>query len=191
MLILPALKRLENLHVFSVAGISSVSDDFVVEFVARLGHNLQELVLSDSTNLTDASMKAIAEVCPGILALNLVNLIKLTDSAVGYLANGCQALEKLILCRNTFSDEGIAAFLEASGELLQELSLNNVKKVNTDTAISLATKSRKLQRVFGCIQITDTFLNGHSNAEVKIVGLKMTPLLEHCRVLIPDNPFKY
>ncbi|KAK4774614.1 hypothetical protein SAY86_009549 [Trapa natans] len=219
MLILPALKRLENLQVLSVAGISSVSDDFVVEFVAQLGHNLRELVLSDCTNLTDASIKTIAEVCPGLLALNLVNLTKLTDSAVGYLANGCQALEKLILCRNTFSDEGIAAFLEASGELLQELSLNNVKKVSTDTAISLAKKSRKLQsldlswcrnmtdeafglivdscsclkelKVFGCTQITDTFLNGHSNAEVKIVGLKMAPLLEHCRVLIPDNPLKY
>lgn len=37
----------------------------------------------------------------------------------------------LIFCLflHALSDEAIAAFLETSGELLQELSLNNVKKV--------------------------------------------------------------
>ncbi|OWM74419.1 hypothetical protein CDL15_Pgr013323 [Punica granatum] len=219
MLMLPALKKLEHLQVLSVGGISSLSDDFVREFIALRGHGIRELVLSDCTNLTDASVKAIADTCPGLLALNLVNLTNLTDSTVGYLANGCQAIEKLILCRNNFSDEAIAAFLETSGEHLQELSLNNIKKVGPNTAISIAKGARKLRsldlswcrnmadealglivdscsclrelRVFGCTQISDAFLNGHSNEEVQIIGLKMAPILGHCRVSLPQNPLKY
>ena len=38
-------------------------------------------------------------------------------------------ISQLFLPSSGDSDEAIAAFLEASGELLKELSLNNVKKV--------------------------------------------------------------
>lgn len=47
MLILRALKTFEHLQVLSVGGISSISDDFVMEFIAQRGHNIRELVLSD------------------------------------------------------------------------------------------------------------------------------------------------
>ncbi|XP_015572876.1 uncharacterized protein LOC8281183 [Ricinus communis] len=207
MLILPSLKKLEHLEVLSLAGIQTVCDDFVREFVVACGHNIKEFGLADCTKLTDSSLKVIAETCPGLCALNLVNLRKLTDSTLGFLANGCREIQTLKLCRNAFSDEGIAAFLESSGDLLKELSLNNVKKVGHHTAISLARRSRNLisldlswcrnlsdeavglivdscsslrvLKLFGCGQITKVFLDGHSNPEVKIIGLKMSPVLEH------------
>ena len=47
MLILPALQMLENLEVLSVAGILTVSDDFVSEFVSTHGSRMKELVLAD------------------------------------------------------------------------------------------------------------------------------------------------
>lgn len=53
-------------------------------------------------NLTDASMKVIAEHCPGLHALNLMNLNKLTDLSLEYLANFSQALRTLKLRRNPF-----------------------------------------------------------------------------------------
>lgn len=53
-------------------------------------------------NLTDASFKVIAEMCPGLLSLDIVNLIKLSDAAIGHLANGCRGIRKLVLRRNTF-----------------------------------------------------------------------------------------
>ncbi|TXG61653.1 hypothetical protein EZV62_013016 [Acer yangbiense] len=278
MLILPALKKLNHLEVLSVAGIETVSDDFVGEFMSACGHNMKELVLSDCLKLTDFSLKVIAETCPGLCTLDISNLCKLTDFAIGYLANGCRAIQTLKLCRNAFSlsvnlavkfplkviaetcpglctldisnfckltdfairylangcraiqtlklccnafsDEAIAAFLETSGESLKELSLNNLKKVAHNTALSLAKSSRNLinldlswcrlltndamglivdsclslrmVKLFGCTQITNEFLDRHSNPEVKIIGLKMSPVLEHLKVPDPEDvPMHY
>ncbi|XP_050216200.1 uncharacterized protein LOC126667272 [Mercurialis annua] len=220
MLILPALKKLEHLEVLSVAGIQTVCDDFLRQFLVSCGHNIKELGLADCMQLTDSSLKVIAETCPRLCALDLVNLRKLTDSSLGYLANGCREIKALKLCLNSFSDEGVAAFLESSGELLKELTLNNVKKVGHNTAISLAKRSRNLinldlswcrnltdealglivdtcpslrvLKLFGCDQITNVFLNGHRNSEVKIVGIKLSALLDH--IYAPDSqefPLRY
>ncbi|KAK6944752.1 hypothetical protein RJ641_025854 [Dillenia turbinata] len=219
MLILPAMKKLEQLEVLSLAGIQSVTDCFLCEFINMRGCRMKELILNDCVKLTDYSMKAIGENCSEIHALGLSNLCKLTDSAMGYLANGCQAIETLKLCRNAFSDEAIAAFLETSGGSLKELSLNNVVKVGYNTALSLARHSRNLLsldlswcrnltdellgyivdncsllrvlKLFGCTQVTNELVEGHSNPQVQIIGLKMTPILEHMEVPNPQGPLQY
>ncbi|KAK4265602.1 hypothetical protein QN277_026631 [Acacia crassicarpa] len=214
-LIGPQLQKLEHLEVLSVAGIPTVSDDFIVNFVVDRGHNLKELVLRDCEKLTDSSVKFIAEFCPGLCSLDLMNLCKLTDSSVRNLANGCRALHTLRLCRNPFSDDAIAAFLETAGMYLEELSLNNVKKVGYHTSLSLASRAKKLHtldlswcrnftddhlglivdsclslrhlKIFGCTQITEAFMLGHSNREVKIIGCKLSPLLQHVKVDDPER----
>ncbi|GFS43801.1 hypothetical protein Acr_00g0087060 [Actinidia rufa] len=260
LLILPALLKLEHLEVLSLAGIESVCDDFLGKFIAVRGHHIKDLVLTNCMKLTDAALKVIAENCSRLCALDLGNLRRLTDSAMGYLANGCRAMQTLKLCRNLFSDEAIAAYLEASGESLTELSLNNVSKVGHNTAITLARRSiklfsldlswcrnltdeavglivdsclsLKLLKLFGCTQIglfsvkwmpvgetghvtdfmfaqaridmlfmsaiwnrtlciTNVFLDGHSNPQVQIIGLKTTPLLEHLKVPDPLGALHY
>ncbi|XP_060208591.1 uncharacterized protein LOC132635987 isoform X1 [Lycium barbarum] len=205
-LILPALEKLEHLEVLSVGGIHSVCDQFVSELLAARGQNLKELDISDCENLTDQSLKFIGDTCANLHSLNISNLSNLTDVGLQFLANGCRSIRKLKFCRNSFSDEGIAAFLEASGACLEELSLNNCSKVSTITAFSLANSSRKLLhldlswcrrisdeelglivdsclslkllKLFGCTQITDVFINGHSNTVVQIIGLSMTPIFD-------------
>lgn len=47
MLMLPALTKLEQLEVLSLAGIESVCDEFIREFISIRGHNMKELVLTD------------------------------------------------------------------------------------------------------------------------------------------------
>ncbi|XP_043719514.1 uncharacterized protein LOC122667321 [Telopea speciosissima] len=207
MMILPALKKLAHLEVLSVACVRNVCDDFVSELVAVHGPNMKKLSFLGCRELTDTSLKVTAETCSGLCSLDLGNLCKLTDCAMAYLANGCQSIHTLNLSRNAFSDEAIAAFLEASGESLTKLWLNNVTKVGHHTAISLARCSRKLQRldlsfcrkltnealglivdscsalkvltVFGCSQISKVFLDGHSNPHVQIIGLPLTDMLKH------------
>ncbi|KAJ6407273.1 hypothetical protein OIU84_010722 [Salix udensis] len=204
------LKKLEHLEVLSLSGIQTIDDNFLREFIISRGHNIKELVLTDCVKLTDSSMKVIAENCSKLCALDLGNLRKLTDSALGFLANACQEIHTLKLCRNAFSDEAIAAFVETSGEILKELSLNNVKKAGHSTALSLARRSRRLVsldlswcrnltnealglivdsclslkvlKLFGCSQVTNVFIDGHSNSHVQIIGLKMSRVLEHVRV---------
>ncbi|XP_028751453.1 uncharacterized protein LOC114711251 [Neltuma alba] len=159
-LIGPELQSFEHLEVLSVAGIQTVSDDFIKNFVTERGHNLKELVLKDCEKLTDSSVKIIAQFCPGLCSLDLMNLCKLTDSSIGYLANGCRALHTLRLRRNQFSDEAIAAFLETTGACLKELSLNNVEKVGHDTALSLGSRARNLHTLdlSWCRNFTDAHL---------------------------------
>ncbi|RVX05376.1 DNA repair protein rhp7 [Vitis vinifera] len=220
------------LEVLSVAGIQTVCDDFIWEFISVHGPTMKELVLTDCSRLTDFSLKAIAETCPELRALDLGNLCKLTDSAFGYLASGCQAMQTLKLRCNSFRfgesmvwvidaleallkcDEAIAAFLEISGGSLKELSLNNVSKIGHNTAISLARRSRvdtfgsilvskltdgdlgfivdsclslRVLKLFGCTQITNMFVDGHSNPQVEIIGLKLTPILKHLKLTDPQS----
>ncbi|EOA29918.1 hypothetical protein CARUB_v10013011mg [Capsella rubella] len=213
--ILSALKKFEKLEILSLADLPSVKGQFLKEFVTARGQTLKQLILTNSGRLTDSSIKVISENCPNLSVLDLANICKLTDSSLGYLANGCQALEKLIFCRNTFSDEAVAAFIETAGGCLNELSLNNVKKVGHNTAVAIAKHSTKLQildvswcrdmsddllgyivdncsslkvlKVFGCTQVTDVFVNGHSNPTVKILGLKMVPFLGHLTKNLADS----
>lgn len=220
MAILPALLKIDNLEVLSLACIETVSDYFIREFSSVRGHNMKELVLANCMKLTDFSVRVIAQTCPKLHAVDFSNLCKLTDAALGYLANGCQAIQNLKLCRNAFSDEAVAAYLQICGEPLKELSLSNIKTVAENAAISLARHSRNLNsldlswcrklteealglivdscsslkvlKVFGCTQITEAFLSGHSNSVVEIIGLKMNGVLEHLDA--PDflkGPLRY
>ncbi|KAK6248900.1 hypothetical protein QUC31_020465 [Theobroma cacao] len=220
MVVLPALKKLKCLEVLSLAGIQTVCDDFVVGMVEACGKNMKELVLANCVELTDISLKFVGKNCSRLCALDLSYLHNLTDSSMRYLANGCRSITKLKLCRNGFSDEAIAAFLEASGGSLTELSLNNIISVGLNTALSLSKCSRKLfsldlswcrnltdealglivdsclllrlLKLFGCTQITEVFLGGHSNAQVQIIGLKMTTVLKHLNMLEPQEaPLRY
>ncbi|KAL0330639.1 UNVERIFIED_CONTAM: F-box/LRR-repeat protein 17 [Sesamum angustifolium] len=215
MLILPAFKKFKHLEVLSVAGIQTISDQFVSEIITVCGQSIKELDLADCLALTDCSLKTIGSNCADLCALNIANLHNLTDLGLEYLANGCKSIQKLKLCRNGFSDEAMAAFLECSGESLMELLLNNMTMVGPNTALSLAKHSRKLLsldiswcrritnealglivdscsslkllKVFGCRQITNVSLNGHSNPFVRIIGLNLTPILDHVNLLEPEE----
>ncbi|KAH6823059.1 hypothetical protein C2S53_002053 [Perilla frutescens var. hirtella] len=220
MLILPALLKLENLEVLSVAGILTVCDAFVSQFTAAHGCRMKELILADCMELTDSSLEVIGDTCSDLRAIDLSNLCKLTDISIGHLANGCQAIQTLKLCRNAFSDEAIAAYLDVRGASLKSLSLNNIIQVSNHTALSLARNCKKLRtldlswcrnltnealglvvdsclllevlKLFGCTQVTNVFLDGHSNSQVKLIGLKMTPVFKH--IDVPDfllGPLRY
>ncbi|CAN6906355.1 unnamed protein product [Brassica oleracea] len=159
--------------------------------------NLRVLDLANVCKLTDCALGYLANGCQF-----LEKLIFCRNSFRQMLLSLC-------------SDEAVAAFVETSGGSLVELSLNNVKKVGHNTALALAKFSEKLQildvswcrdmsdnalgyivdscsslkvlKVFGCTQITDTFVLGHSNPNVEILGLKMDPFLNHLTKNHPDS----
>ncbi|CAI9755752.1 unnamed protein product [Fraxinus pennsylvanica] len=128
MLILPALRKFEHLEVLSVAGISTVSDQFISEVIRVCGRGIKELDLANCPELTDRSLKIIGSTCADLRSLNISNLHNLTDLGIEYLTNCCRSIQKLNLCNNGFSDEAIAAFLKTSGGSLMELVLKKVRK---------------------------------------------------------------
>lgn len=155
MQILPSFKKFRYLEVLSVANVQTVTDQFISEVIKSCCQSIKELDLANCLKLTDCSLETIGSSCVDLCSLNISNLHNLTDIGVEYLANGCRSIQKLKLCRNGFSDEAMAAFIQSSGGSLTELLLNNVTK------------------------ITSVFINGHSNPLVRIIGLNMTPILEN------------
>ncbi|CAL5198780.1 unnamed protein product [Lathyrus oleraceus] len=201
--ILKALKRFKQLQVLSLAGIRDLSDAFIKDYIMACGRNLKGLVLKDCVNLTDVSMRFIADFSRRLNVFDISNMCKLTDSSLGYFMNRFRQLSTLKLYRNLFSDEAIAAFLEIAGKTLKELSLNSIDKVGHLTAMSLAKNAKNLHtldlshcrnlrdrdlalivsrclslrtlKLVECSQLTDVFLKG-SNSEIRIIGLKSTPI---------------
>ncbi|RCV31394.1 hypothetical protein SEVIR_6G179200v4 [Setaria viridis] len=201
MTILPALQKINHLEVLSMSGIQSVCDKFVNELIPVHGSNMKELAFAGCLKLTSSSIKTIGENCPQLISLDLRNLNRLRDSAMRHLRNGCRLIRKLKLQRNTFSDEAMSRYLEESGGCLTELMLNSVEKVGDLTALAISRKcsvrlealdlsfcrqltnealgliadscpSLRILKLFGCTQITDFFLKGHSNTSVKIIGIE-------------------
>ncbi|XVF48753.1 hypothetical protein PTKIN_Ptkin03bG0214700 [Pterospermum kingtungense] len=102
MIVLPALKKLKCLEVLSLAGIQGVCDDFVIGLVEACGKNMKELVFANCVELTDISLKSVGKNCSRLRTLDLSYLRNLTDLSMRYLANGCRSINKLKLCRNGF-----------------------------------------------------------------------------------------
>ncbi|KAG0523890.1 hypothetical protein BDA96_07G162000 [Sorghum bicolor] len=206
MAILPALQKINRLEVLSMSGIQSVRDKFIKELIPVHGSNLKELAFAGCLELTSSSIKTIGEYCKELTSLDLRNLDRLRDSAMRHL-RGCRLIRKLKLQRNAFSDEAVSQYLEESGGCLTELMLNNVKKVGDLTALAISRKcsvllealdlsfcreltdealglivdscpSLRILKLFGCTQVTDLFLKGHSNTSVKIVGIEGSILVQ-------------
>uniref|UniRef100_A0A0A9D7Y7 F-box/LRR-repeat protein 15-like leucin rich repeat domain-containing protein n=1 Tax=Arundo donax TaxID=35708 RepID=A0A0A9D7Y7_ARUDO len=201
MMILPALQKIKHLEVLSMSGILSVCDKFVSELIPIHGSNMRELAFAGCSKLTSSSIRTIGGNCPQLSSLDLRNLNRLRDSSMRHLRNGCRQIKKLKLQRNTVSDEAVSQYLEESGGCLTELMLNNVEKAGDLTALAIASKcsarmevldlsfcreltnealglivdscsSLRILKLFGCTQITDFFLKGHSNPSVKIIGIE-------------------
>ncbi|VVA99075.1 unnamed protein product [Arabis nemorensis] len=165
--------------------------DSSVKVISENCPNLSVLDLANVCKLTDSSLGYLANGCQALEKLIF-----------------CRNSFRYLICLvSVYSDEAVAAFVETAGGSLKELSLNNVKKVGHNTASALAKRSEKLQildiswcrdisdnslgyivdnclslkvlKLFGCTQITGVFVRGHSNPNVKILGLKMDPFLDH------------
>ncbi|KAK3121881.1 hypothetical protein QOZ80_8BG0662310 [Eleusine coracana subsp. coracana] len=201
MMILPSLQKIKHLEVLSMSGIQSVCDKFVNELIPVHGSNMRELAFAGCLKLTSSSIKTIGQNCPHLSSLDLCNLNRLRDSAMRHLRNGCRQIKKLKLQRNSFSDEAVSRYLGESGGCLTELMLNSIEKAGDLTALAIAQKcslrlevldlsfcreltnealglivdscsSLRVLKLFGCTQVSDIFLKGHSNGLVTIVGME-------------------
>ncbi|PIN17004.1 hypothetical protein CDL12_10343 [Handroanthus impetiginosus] len=142
MLILLALLKLENLEVLSLAGIRTVCDEFVSEFISVHGCQMKELVLADFMWVSNHTALSLARNCRNLWSLDLSWCRNLTNEALGLIVDSCSLLEVV--------------------------------------------------KLFGSTQVTNVFVDGHPNPQVKLIGLKMSPLLKH--IDVPDfllGPLRY
>ncbi|CAK0785667.1 hypothetical protein CVIRNUC_008878 [Coccomyxa viridis] len=194
---LPQLKQLEVLH---LDGNPEVSDELLAE-VALGCRQLQSISLSNCSAVTDAGVRGLAAGCPALLAFVADDVGRLTDGALLALGDSCKRLQVASLRRCTkITSVGLAALtlsgslrsLNVSGiaaagpplmkaladscsESLEELNISWCRGVPEPWLGVLADACTCLCKltVFGCSQISEKFLHGHSNGELAVVGVSV------------------
>ena len=160
---------------------------------------LECLSLRRCHSITSHGLLAVAHAHPSLRTLFLDECHHLSSRCLQDLAQNCTQLENLSMkrCSNAVEDTVVEKF--AASEKLRRICLNACDKVSSTAIESLATHCKKtleevdvswcrhvestslgvladscplLQRlvVWGCSQIDDTFLLGHSNDALEIVG---------------------
>ncbi|KAH7435493.1 hypothetical protein KP509_06G067100 [Ceratopteris richardii] len=195
--------QLTKLQKLSFSEVRGVTDEVISEICVRLGANLKELILDRCTSLSDSAVAAIGACCPSLQVLNTSHIPKLTDVSIAHITDNLRKLQNLSVRRCQFSDEAIAAFVTASGSSLLRLSLNSMQQIAGQTVLALTRYCHssleyldlsfcrllddeclglladsclqlKELRLYGCTQVTNKFLNGHSNSNLKVIGLKQS-----------------
>ncbi|GAB4823302.1 hypothetical protein N2152v2_010348 [Parachlorella kessleri] len=192
-----ALVGLSRLESVVLNGIPEVSDTLL----ARLSccPQLLRLSLCHCSAVTDNGVAAIALALPGLLELRLNECTKVTSRGVLSLAGRCKSIQDVSLRRLTRIDEeglvklaeggtlrslslhgmtqvegpALAALALYCKDTLQELDVSWCRKLSNEALGHLVDSCRSLRRlsVWGCSQLTDTFLLGHSNEALEVVGM--------------------
>ena len=116
-----ALSRCDFLEKMTLSLLRDVSDASIVPLVTRLGANLLELRICE-TSTSDASIRAIAQHCGMMKYLSLGSAYyssanKMSDEAVIELASGCPHLQSLSLTSGVITDTSLLAIARCCTEL--------------------------------------------------------------------------
>ncbi|XP_042450024.1 uncharacterized protein LOC122034750 isoform X2 [Zingiber officinale] len=172
----------------------------IINLADKLGTVLTELYIDGCQNVDAMAILPALKKVNHLEVLSVGGLQSVCDKFVHQLIPICGShMRELTLAG--CDDEAIAAFLEASGGSLAELSLNNVAKVAEQTALAISRRccstlysldlsfcremtdealglivdncsSLRFLKLFGCTQVTEVFFNGHSNSSLKVIGPK-------------------
>ena len=149
-------KRFRSFNMLDVEGANDLSDVGVTSFVKGQSLPLERVNLSFCTKLTDESVKAVAEGCPGLRELSLRQCYQVTDHGIEALARGCRGLRTLQLehC-STISDYAIVTVARQCRQL-EYLGLEHCSHITDASAIALGTHCPNLFviRLDVCYNIT-------------------------------------
>jgi hypothetical protein len=141
--------------------------------LASKAAGLEELCLDDCARVGDASLLALAPACRRLRALSLRRCAKVTDAGLAAVA------ERGALARLAASGvPGVgaataAALARCCAGSLEALDLSFCRGVPEAAVGLLADRCSKLRelKVYGCTQVTDRLVNGHSNDALRMQGL--------------------
>ncbi|KAJ3027550.1 hypothetical protein HDV00_011030 [Rhizophlyctis rosea] len=135
-----------------------------VPFNSR-GFAMTELILSDCSFLTDATVASIAASCPNLTALSLSFCCALTEAFASPLATGCRWLKILDLsfCGAAVTDESIEILVTPPSPIPgidvthYHSAIINLQPRNPTNSTAQYSLNQTLQRlsIRGCVQVTD------------------------------------
>ncbi|KAK9794646.1 hypothetical protein WJX73_008709 [Symbiochloris irregularis] len=188
---------LPHLHTLSLQGLRELSDQLLSDIALALPQ-LRSLDLRLCAAISDTGLRGVGAACPQLTRLVLDDVGRVTDAGLLSVAECCMSLEEISLARcQKITDAPIVAM--AANRKLRSLCCNNVFAITDATVVALASAcceslvevnlswcrgvtSRALGMLadacpgltcltlYGCTQIDTTFLQGHSNANLKVAG---------------------
>ncbi|KAI9266909.1 hypothetical protein BDA99DRAFT_546686 [Phascolomyces articulosus] len=162
---LTSLNDCARLERVTLTGCSNLTDTGIIGFLGdkKIRKCLVSMDLGDVTNVTDISIKRIAEVCPNLQGLNLsmckegsARFEGITDEGIVMLSKSCTGLRRIKLnnCVKV-SDLSVISLAKHCHALL-EIDLMNCNITNT-SLLEVFNYSRELRefRLNNCTEITD------------------------------------
>jgi EIN3-binding F-box protein len=124
---------LENLD---LSELTNLSDEAITSVVEGCGDHLVSLNLTNCTNITDAAIAAIASHCGDLERLTLDGCYHVGDNGLKMLAAECISLKELDLSETSITDSGLRSLITARGLWLRSLTLTGCVNL-TDESLSL------------------------------------------------------
>lgn len=161
-------KALDHLSLCRCAGVTDKS----LEALAKHRPTLSGLRI-DECKVTDSGIVALLEGCRQVHVLSLGGCARLTDVAISAIANaGCVRQ----LCLNSvtqLTDAGLQALALHCSSTLQELDVSwcrGVSAAGVGYLVDTCRGSLKRLSAWGCTQLDEAFLYGHSNDDLEVIG---------------------
>ncbi|XP_008775501.1 F-box protein At3g58530 isoform X2 [Phoenix dactylifera] len=126
------LLKCSSLQSLNLYALSSFTDK-AYERIALLAH-LRFLDLCGAQNLSDQGLSCIAR-CKDLVSLNLTWCVRVTDTGVMAIAQGCRSLEFLSLF-------GIVGVTDTSLQVLSEFCSNTLTTLDVNGCIGIKRRSR-------------------------------------------------
>ena len=189
-----SLEELDLSHLpdsgFSAEPVHCRIGDTSLQCIAAKCANLRILRLQNCDTITDLGVQALAAgVCKQLTHLDFTRCKSLSDDALEPLITNCRALSHLSLnaassvefdaetgeSTHGITDRSLVALRKHAATRLRELDLSWCRGVTDDGLGHLVDHAYELEALSlrGCAQITEMFLNGHSNTTVKVHGRRL------------------
>ena len=164
--------------------------DTSLEAIASKCANLKRLLLRNCDAITDRGLLVLSEsVCLQLSHLDLSRCKNLSDDGLLALITKCKSLSHLSLNAagsvtaddetglqtHGITDKTLVALRDHTTKSLLELDVSWCRGISDEGLGYLVDNSYNLKTLYlrGCGQITDIFLNGHSNPTIKIQGRQL------------------
>eukprot|EP00802_Teleaulax_amphioxeia_P011994 Tamp_12032.p1 GENE.Tamp_12032~~Tamp_12032.p1 ORF type:complete len:564 (-),score=141.49 Tamp_12032:162-1763(-) len=161
--------------------------DASLEAIACKCAKLQTLTLRNCDSISDRGLLVLSEgACANLARLDLSRCKKVSDEGLVPLIAKCKSLSHVSLNSAGFvsfdegtgeqthgiTDRTLVALRENSVKSLEELDVSWCRGISDEGLGHLVDNAYNLKALClrGCVQITEIFLNGHSNPEVAIRG---------------------
>ncbi|KAI7859916.1 hypothetical protein BDC45DRAFT_495296 [Circinella umbellata] len=186
---LTSLNDCERLERVTLTGCSNLTDNGIIGFLGTNTNKIRKCLVSmdlgDVTNVTDISIKRIAEICPNLQGLNL-SMCKegpgrfegITDEGIVMLSESCTGLRRIKLNNCVKVSDNSVISLAKNCPALLEIDLMNCNITNK-SLLEVFKYSKELRefRLNNCADITDSAFT--ESALSKLPSPQSTSLHHH------------